>query len=171
MSRATKKFHDNESTHILCNFWTSTHRGKLPPSRLAAPSCLTQIDVVLRRLRAKLTYHHTNDACTRSLAGHGYRALRTGGARTHWTINNFFFSTLLCKTPPSLASFKSRLVLPSLPTVVKRPLNGCRSSSMVVLRYGAIQSMMARIFCNTVIKISLFFILSKNEKGIVRWRV
>ena len=28
-----KKFHDNESTHILHNFWTSTHRwGKLPPS-------------------------------------------------------------------------------------------------------------------------------------------
>jgi len=26
-----KKFHDNESTHILHNFWTSTHRGKLPP--------------------------------------------------------------------------------------------------------------------------------------------
>ena len=27
-----KKFHDNESTHILHNFWTSTHRGKLPSS-------------------------------------------------------------------------------------------------------------------------------------------
>jgi len=23
-----KKFHDNESTHILHNFWTSTHRGE-----------------------------------------------------------------------------------------------------------------------------------------------
>jgi len=36
--RDTKKFHDNESTHILHNFWTSTHRGEaspLPP--LAAP--------------------------------------------------------------------------------------------------------------------------------------
>ena len=30
MSCDTKKFHDNESTHILHNFWTSTHRGKLP---------------------------------------------------------------------------------------------------------------------------------------------
>jgi len=32
LSCDTKKFHDNESTHILHNFWTSTHRGgKLPP--------------------------------------------------------------------------------------------------------------------------------------------
>jgi len=38
LSCETKKFHDNESTHILHNFWTSTHRGrKLPPSPLAAP--------------------------------------------------------------------------------------------------------------------------------------
>ena len=26
----TKKFHDNESIHILHNFWTSTHRGEAP---------------------------------------------------------------------------------------------------------------------------------------------
>ena len=32
-----KKFHDNESTHILHNFWTSTHRGSFPLSPLAAP--------------------------------------------------------------------------------------------------------------------------------------
>ena len=31
LSCDTKKFHDNESTHILHNFWTSTHRGKLLP--------------------------------------------------------------------------------------------------------------------------------------------
>ena len=31
LSCDTKKFRDNESTHILHNFWTSTHRGKLPP--------------------------------------------------------------------------------------------------------------------------------------------
>jgi len=39
LSCDTKKFHDNESTHILHNFWTSTHRigGKLPPFPLAAP--------------------------------------------------------------------------------------------------------------------------------------
>jgi len=38
LSCDTKKFHDNESTHILHNFWTSTHRGKLPPPfPLAAP--------------------------------------------------------------------------------------------------------------------------------------
>ena len=30
LSCDTNKFHDNESTHILHNFWTSTHRGKLP---------------------------------------------------------------------------------------------------------------------------------------------
>ena len=33
LSCDTKKFHDNESRHILHNFWTSTHRGKLPPWR------------------------------------------------------------------------------------------------------------------------------------------
>jgi len=31
LSCDTKKFHDNESTHILHNFWTSTHRGEAPP--------------------------------------------------------------------------------------------------------------------------------------------
>jgi len=31
LSCDTKKFHDNESSHILLNFWTSTHRGKLHP--------------------------------------------------------------------------------------------------------------------------------------------
>ena len=31
LSRDTKKFHDNESTHILHNFWTSTHRGEASP--------------------------------------------------------------------------------------------------------------------------------------------
>ena len=35
----TKKFHDNESTQILHNFWTSTHRagGSFPLTPLAAP--------------------------------------------------------------------------------------------------------------------------------------
>jgi len=33
----TKKFHDNESTHILHNFWTYTHRGGSFPLPLAAP--------------------------------------------------------------------------------------------------------------------------------------
>ena len=34
LSCDTKKFHDNESTHILHNFWASTHGGeasRLPP--------------------------------------------------------------------------------------------------------------------------------------------
>ena len=31
MSCDTKKFHDNESTHILHNFWTSTHRREASP--------------------------------------------------------------------------------------------------------------------------------------------
>ena len=31
LSCEAKKFHDNESTHILHNFWASTHRGELPP--------------------------------------------------------------------------------------------------------------------------------------------
>jgi len=38
LSCDTKKFHDNESTHVLHNFWTSTHRGEAsPPSSRAAP--------------------------------------------------------------------------------------------------------------------------------------
>jgi len=38
LSCDTKKFHDNESTHILRNFWTSTHRGgAFPLLPLAAP--------------------------------------------------------------------------------------------------------------------------------------
>ena len=32
LSCDTKKFHDNESTHILHNFWTSTHMGEAFPS-------------------------------------------------------------------------------------------------------------------------------------------
>jgi len=44
LSCDTKKFHDNESTHILHNFWTSTHRGKLPPPYpLAAPLLRTPL--------------------------------------------------------------------------------------------------------------------------------
>ena len=31
LSCDTKKFHDNESTHILHNFWTSTHSGEASP--------------------------------------------------------------------------------------------------------------------------------------------
>jgi len=31
LSCDTKKFHGNESTHILHNFWTSTHRGEASP--------------------------------------------------------------------------------------------------------------------------------------------
>ena len=36
LSCDTKKFHHNDSTHILHNFWTSTHRGEASPP-LAAP--------------------------------------------------------------------------------------------------------------------------------------
>jgi len=31
LSCDTKKFHDNDSKHILHNFWTSTHRGEASP--------------------------------------------------------------------------------------------------------------------------------------------
>jgi len=37
LSCDTKKFHDNESTHILHNFWTSTHRAEASPFPLEAP--------------------------------------------------------------------------------------------------------------------------------------
>ena len=45
MSSDTKKFHDNERTHILHNLWTSTHRGGIfPPSPpLAAPLYLVTL--------------------------------------------------------------------------------------------------------------------------------
>ena len=43
LSCDTKKFHDDKSTHILHNFWTSTHRGKLPPTPLAAPLLATDL--------------------------------------------------------------------------------------------------------------------------------
>jgi len=36
LSCDTKKFHDNERTHILHNFWTYTHRGEASP---ALPPC------------------------------------------------------------------------------------------------------------------------------------
>jgi len=38
LSCGTKKFHDNESTHILHNFWTSTHKGVASPMVLVACS-------------------------------------------------------------------------------------------------------------------------------------
>jgi len=44
LSCDTKKFHDNESTHILHNFWTSTYRGEaspLPPWRRHCPGLVT----------------------------------------------------------------------------------------------------------------------------------
>jgi len=71
MSCDTKKFHDNECTHILHNFWTSTHTGGSFP--LAAPLCLER------------------------------------GADCLHTVQ---LMPLHPKTPQSLASFKSRLVLP-----------------------------------------------------------
>jgi len=42
LSCDTKKFHDNESAHILHNFWTSTHRGEAspPPGGATAWRCL-----------------------------------------------------------------------------------------------------------------------------------
>ena len=37
LSCDTKKFNDNESSHILHNFWTSTHRGEASPLPLTVP--------------------------------------------------------------------------------------------------------------------------------------
>ena len=56
LSCDTKKFHDNESTHILHNFWTSTHSGEASP--LAALLCSaeertdTQASVPVQRVSA-----------------------------------------------------------------------------------------------------------------------
>jgi len=43
LSCDTKKFHDNESTHILHNFWTSTHRGEASP---LPPGGATDVDLL-----------------------------------------------------------------------------------------------------------------------------
>ena len=45
LSCDTKKFHDNESTHILHNFWTSAHGWKASPP-MAAPLKHTVIVIV-----------------------------------------------------------------------------------------------------------------------------
>jgi len=49
LSCDTKKFHDNESTHILHNFWTSTHRGEASP--LAAPLACNHVNGMLSAWR------------------------------------------------------------------------------------------------------------------------
>ena len=41
LSCDTKKLHDNESTHILHNFWTSTHRGESFPPPQSPPLAAT----------------------------------------------------------------------------------------------------------------------------------
>ena len=67
----TKKFHDNESTHILHNFWTSTHRGEASPfplpggatvdrRQVGTSSCSVEADLSLRRCGMSAT--HANDA-------------------------------------------------------------------------------------------------------------
>ena len=55
LSRDTKKFHDNESTHILHNFWTSTHRGGKLPAPLAAPLNATLIAYLSTYSRRAIT--------------------------------------------------------------------------------------------------------------------
>jgi len=48
LSCDTKKFHDNESTRILHNFWTFTHRaGSFPPIPLGGASGTLQYTVVV----------------------------------------------------------------------------------------------------------------------------
>jgi len=60
LSCDTKKFHDNESTHILHNFWTSTHRGEaspLPPGGATAIT-LTQSPNVYPNKSITLTLNY-----------------------------------------------------------------------------------------------------------------
>ena len=55
LSCDTKKFHDNESTHILHNFWTSTHRGgELPASPPGGAAAMYTYAVGRRVRRASL---------------------------------------------------------------------------------------------------------------------
>ena len=58
----TKKFHDNESTHILHNFWTSTIGGSFPP-----PGGATGLDNIVIAsdsdiVSAVLLYHTSSTA-------------------------------------------------------------------------------------------------------------
>jgi len=72
LSCDTAKFHDNESTHILHNFWTSTHRGEASPfPPLAAPLGIAErvrrvCGVVWDRCRQFRCRCSRVDRCTRS---------------------------------------------------------------------------------------------------------
>jgi len=54
LSCDTKKLHDNESTHILHNFWTSTHRGEASPPRGGATASTTQTWLRRKRIGKRL---------------------------------------------------------------------------------------------------------------------
>jgi len=57
----TKKFHDNESTHILHNFWTSTHREEVSPLPLPLAAPLSVICVC--------TFHFVYVQCASIMVG------------------------------------------------------------------------------------------------------
>jgi len=66
LSCDTKKFHDNESTHILHNFWTSTHRGEaFPLTPLAAP-----LDCDNTRITAFIAIQKRNRVTSKSPSVH-----------------------------------------------------------------------------------------------------
>ena len=83
LSCDTKKFHDNESTHILHNFWTSTHRGEASPIPRWRLHCSTAYSVLFRS--APLTPGSRNHhLLRRPLAGttSGFIVSQTGTTRT-----------------------------------------------------------------------------------------
>ena len=64
LSCDTKKFHDNESTHILHNFWTSAHRGEAsppPPGGATVTNCCHDacVNDLVGRRRVLLTTRST----------------------------------------------------------------------------------------------------------------
>jgi len=98
LSCDTKKFHDNESTHILHNFWTSTHRGELPPWRrhcLEQFVCCAAVDALAalhklqvvgiaeaggdEQIRAERTRGHTHCASVHQAAKLAAALLRVAG--------------------------------------------------------------------------------------------
>jgi len=81
-----RKFHDNESTHILHNFWTSTHRGKLsplPPSggATAVQQLSTDINSYNVDIAAVTETHPKNKHTDSVVAIQGYTLLRSDRLR------------------------------------------------------------------------------------------
>jgi len=92
LSCDTKKFHDNESTHILHNFWTSTHREKLPPG--GATGCRGVRDMIVTTVCSP---QRRRPSCRLRTPGGG-RTRGTARSRTFARTCSLISSTTSCAT-------------------------------------------------------------------------